>query len=184
MKAELIKKLGRWELDRYRIYIRPELIILYFISLGKKILIWIIGNSFIKYAQKIYTARTLTEHLSFDRSLYKLVWFSNIKFNWRNISSWVQNFIKNSPLPDIVILHLGGDEIGFIRTTNLIWDIRSSFSELKSMLPFSILVVLEIFPRLACSEKHLRYIEKIQIRINRCLEKFHFPLWWMLIKAL
>lgn len=75
------------------------------------------------------------------------------------------------PLADVLIIHLGGNVIGNLKTLNILFQIRSAIQELKSSR--TVIAFLEIIPRLVwLQEDGFSVFDKVRKRINRRIEKF------------
>lgn len=71
--ADVLKKLGRWDSDRYKIYVRPDLLTLLFYYLDSpKSNIWIVGHSYVFWAAKHARTRTYSSNLGLNANEFSL----------------------------------------------------------------------------------------------------------------
>lgn len=77
--------------------------------------------------------------------------------------------------PNIVILHLGEDAIGRVKTLMLLADFKQELVSIHRLLPGSVLIFSEVLPRIDWSFPTTNFFDKIRRRFNKSMEKF-FPL--------
>lgn len=76
------------------------------------------------------------------------------------------------PVPQIIIFHLAGNDIGLRRTLEIISLIKSNLMCLYYILQNCILVFSQIIPRLHWLSPEWKHLEKNCKRINRAVTKF------------
>ena len=95
---------------------------------------------------------------------------------WEDLLFEFDRLLMSFPEPSILILHLGGNDIGQIKTLDLIFSIRDTMLILKEACPGMVIVFSEIIPRLRWLESAaLRPFEKIRKRVNKAVEKLMSP---------
>ncbi|XP_040181424.1 uncharacterized protein LOC120915190 [Rana temporaria] len=138
--------------------------------------IWILGHSFIFWAQKRAADRTYSENLGLDPSIFKVNWYGRRGMVWDDLVFELGRLYAVFPPPDILVLHLGGNDIGKVKTYELVNKMKDSFQFLKMVSPHTVLVFSEIVPRLRWLESLIfKPLEKVRKRINKAMEKFLSP---------
>lgn len=134
---------------------------------------WILGHSFIFWAQRRAAERIYTENLDLDPNLFSIYWHGKRGMVWGELLTELGTMAYGHPHPDIIIIHLGGNDIGKQKTLNLIFQIKHYIRTIKALYPGAVIVFSEIIPRLKWLNSGVFLpFEKIRKRINRVVEKF------------
>lgn len=74
-------------------------------------------------------------------------------------------------MPDLVILHSGGNDIGNIPTIDLLFEMKKNITRVRQLFPDAVVIFSEIIPRLICLEgcSLYRFSDKIWERLNRAV---------------
>ncbi|XP_069584087.1 uncharacterized protein [Ranitomeya imitator] len=129
--------------------------------------VWIIGHSFIFWAQKRASQCSYSENLSFCSSFVQVFWHSIKGMQWRDLVVELESLSFSRPPPDLIIIHLSGNDIGKIKTTDLLSIMRNDLYRLKLKFSSSCFVFSEIIPRLLWANSNLSFFDKIRKRVNR-----------------
>ena len=93
-----------------------------------------------------------------------------------NVVSTVHSMINCFGLPDAVLIHCGGNDIGFVNCRNLLFDIRFMLYIVSQMINSSKVIFSSILPRLswrhAKNSKTIRAMDVTRKRINRGVKSF------------
>lgn len=136
-------------------------------------IVWKIGHSFIFWAQRRASSQIYSEFLDLDPNLFSIFWHGKKGMVWGELLAELGTMAYSYPLPDILIIHLGGNDIGSQNTLNLIFQIKHYLRFIKALYPNSVVIFSEIIPRLKGLRSDVfRPFEKIWKRINRVVEKF------------
>lgn len=74
------------------------------------------------------------------------------------------------PSPDILIIHAGANDLGRVKSWDLMCEVKRDLSSFKLLFPFTVLVFSEMIPRLLWSNySSLHYLDKIRKRLNRTI---------------
>lgn len=77
------------------------------------------------------------------------------------------------PPPTILVVHLGGNDLGNVRTLDLLFTIKRDLQRFLVTSPGTTIVFSEIVPHLVrLFSTQSRVMERMRKRINRDLEKF------------
>lgn len=116
------------------------LIILFiFLQENRRYIFWILGHSFVYWAQKRASAGTYTSNLNMG-SLFNVYWSDWWGMKWDDLNLEFFRLLTYWPQPDILIIHLGGNDIGQVKTLDLIFDIQRTVRFLKLSFPELVIV--------------------------------------------
>ncbi|KAE8634412.1 hypothetical protein XENTR_v10002299 [Xenopus tropicalis] len=103
----------------------------------------------------------------------EILWFGKGGMCWDAILPNLWNIFSVEQLPHIILIHVGGNDLGVYPMKNLIKDMRRDLRDLLSAIQGLILVWLEIIPRnvwrYASSHKA---IDRTRIQVNREMSRF------------
>ncbi|XP_068107665.1 uncharacterized protein [Hyperolius riggenbachi] len=139
----------------------------------QRVTVWLCGHSFVYWAGRRALIRPYGEHLDLSGFSIQVMWKGVRGLQWKGLVPMIKEALCVEPPPEVLIVHLGGNDVGKIRTLQLIFDIKSDFSTLRELLPGTVLVFSEIISRLCwLRSPELSYLEKIRKKINRRVSKF------------
>ncbi|OCT69274.1 hypothetical protein XELAEV_18040585mg [Xenopus laevis] len=139
---------------------------------GPTIKIWIIGHSFIFWARRRAGIRSYGVNLSLDRQKCKIIWMGIRGLRWNDLISVLLQMLVKWGYPDIILIHLGGNDIGKIRTVDLISQIKRDLSQIRAMMEDVIIIWSEIVPRWVWFSPEKKLLEKCRKKVNHCVSKF------------
>lgn len=88
---------------------------------------------------------------------------------WQNLFDELSLLLQEFLVPDVLILHLGGNDIGHVKTLDQIFQIKYDLHQFKLSFPNITLFFFEIIPRLVW----LNFpFDKVRKHINRTMAKF------------
>lgn len=137
---------------------------------------WIVGHSFVFWAQQRAAHRIYSENLGLDPSSFRIHWYGRRGMLWEDLVFELGRLYALYTSPDIIVIHLGGNDIGKVKTLDLISSMQDTFRFLRINSPNTVLVFSEIIPRLCWSNSLVfKSLNKVRKRINRAMEKFLVP---------
>lgn len=136
-----IKKLGRWRSDCFKVYERPNI---WFFS-GLSQCVWILGHSYIYWARK----RVAQRNYSVNLECFTLYWRGIRGLQWFQLYFHLSRMYQVCPPPSILVIHLGGNHLGKVRTLELLFRIKQDLHRFKLTLPDTMIVFSEIISCLA-----------------------------------
>lgn len=140
---------------------------------SKQFSIWILGHSFIFRARRRAQARNYGLNLGFSSKEAKIVWFGLRGARWNDLHTIIAKLHCQWGKPDIIFIHLGGNDIGRIKTIDLIKCMRRDLAQLHFALPDTIIVWSEIISRQPwLTDIRLKPLERCRRKINHNLSKF------------
>lgn len=136
---------------------------------GQALSVWIVGHSFIFWAERRALRRVYSGSLNFDPKLMNICWHGRRGMVWENLFEELSSLFQSMPIPDILILHLGGNDIGRSKSLDLLFRIKNDLSQFSQSFPKVRVVFSEIVPRLVWLNSPF---EKVRRRLNRAIAKF------------
>ncbi|XP_069803914.1 uncharacterized protein [Dendropsophus ebraccatus] len=135
--------------------------------------VWIIGHSFIQRAAQRAESYCYSPNLSLSPELVTVYWMRIEGQHWDGLPNQLRLKCAQYPQPDIIIIHLGGNDIGKEGTIDLLFLMKRDMVTIHQMFPNTKLVFSEIVPRLVWLQAtHLKFCERIRKRLNRGMAKF------------
>lgn len=134
--------------------------------LGRKV-VWIIGSSIVRWAGNFARRRPGGRSLGLQRCNFIIKWYGTSGMKWDQFDGTLQSRLKECPPPDIMIIHLGSNDLTSTKSKELIVNIECSLLRLKALLPSTLLFWSDILPR--CYWHGARFpkkIEKARKRVN------------------
>ncbi|XP_040283797.1 uncharacterized protein LOC120997666 isoform X2 [Bufo bufo] len=138
----------------------------------EEMVIWILGHSFVFWAERRAAERNYLQKSFIGAVFVSIVWLGFRGLKWYQIIPILKNELRSLPQPDVLIIHAGGNDLGKIKTLDLMEHMKSDLFQIKSLIPEVILIFSEIIPRLIWKSDQYGFMEKIRKRVNRSLEKF------------
>ncbi|KAJ8322171.1 hypothetical protein KUTeg_000642 [Tegillarca granosa] len=112
--------------------------------------------------------RLLNRHLRLEQQGVHINWMGKRGMKWHNVLTTVSKNIRNFPVPRILILHVGGNDLIDYTTSMLCAKIEYDISILAQWLPNTIIIWSDILPRLYWrGSLNIKAIEKKRKRVNR-----------------
>lgn len=134
---------------------------------------WITSHSFIFWAKKRAEERIYGTNLGLLSDFYKVHWFKKCDIQWRKFYDTMSYLLGHWPVPQIVILHLTGNDIGHYNTLGFMSQVKLDFLCLHAVLPNTVFIFSKIIPRLCwVISPELKFLDKICKCLNRMLMKF------------
>ncbi|XP_040211653.1 uncharacterized protein LOC120942791 [Rana temporaria] len=135
--------------------------------------VWILGHSFIHWAHKRATHRPYTVNLSLQPESFRVLWKGVRGLQWHQLHFHLSRLLQVWPPPSILVLHLGGNDLGNLRTVDLLSCIKRDLGRFHAISPNTVIIFSEIVPRLAWLSSDMRRVmERMRKRVNRAMEKF------------
>ena len=78
---------------------------------------------------------------------YKIHWYGTRGMLWKSLVPTVENYLCSYPRPQVLIIQLGSNDLGIMKSKELIENIRLDILRLRILLPDIYLVWSEILPR-------------------------------------
>ncbi|KAE8636735.1 hypothetical protein XENTR_v10003109 [Xenopus tropicalis] len=108
--------------------------------------VWLMGHSFIHWAERRAAVRQVNCQLGFPVSQVKLQWVSRRGLRWDEIVPRAVQKAKEAGPPSVILLHAGGNDLGLYPMKALISTIRTDCFRLRSLFEGLIIIWSEIIP--------------------------------------
>ncbi|XP_029442505.1 uncharacterized protein LOC115082415 [Rhinatrema bivittatum] len=96
---------------------------------------WIVGHSYIHPAQRRAMKRPYGEHLDIDRAGWRVSWFSKRGMGWDELLPFLFERIQMWGEPNLIIFHLGGNDIGSKTCRELLTCMKKDLSQVMIRCP-------------------------------------------------
>lgn len=136
-------------------------------------LLWIFGDSYVHWGAKRANVRPAGQQIGFSRDDVLIRWIGVRGLQWPRLLPNFQFFAGLDRSPDIVLLHVGGNDLGTRTTRELLRDIKLDCLRILSSYPGIILVWSDIVARLSWRRvRSVPGINKARAKLNRSVGKF------------
>ncbi|KAE8628505.1 hypothetical protein XENTR_v10000053 [Xenopus tropicalis] len=116
--------------------------------------------------------RTYGLNLSLPKHRYIIRWKGIGGLKWFDLLATISLMVKKWGYPGMIVIHLGGNDLGFYKTIDIISAIKYDLSQLCLLMPDVALVWSEIIPRLCWQTGRLKPLEKCRRKLNHTIDKF------------
>lgn len=131
------------------------------------------GSSYVYWAERRAAAKPSGRSLGLSRHNMNITWCGNRGMRWSQLLSSVkQNLISMAP-PDILLLHLGANDIGTVKLRDLMKAMNADLSKLQKLLPNTRFGFSFMLPRLKWKGcVNVARLELARKRANRSVSRF------------
>ncbi|XP_029460815.1 uncharacterized protein LOC115093300 [Rhinatrema bivittatum] len=91
---------------------------------------WILGHSYIHRAQRRALKRPYGENLELNKKGWNLAWFSKRGMTWEELLPFLYERIDMWGAPDMLLIHLGGNDVGYKTCRELLTCMKKDISQL------------------------------------------------------
>uniref|UniRef100_A0A8C8SKU3 Tumor susceptibility 101 n=1 Tax=Pelusios castaneus TaxID=367368 RepID=A0A8C8SKU3_9SAUR len=135
--------------------------------------VWICGHSYVFWAEKRALARSFGPQLGIRVEDAKLHWIGKSGMMWDQLISTVFHARRRLPDPDVLVIHLGGNDLGTTKLLDIIIRIKRDLGFIKQTFKNVILVWSNIVPRKAWNqEESYKFMDKNRKKVNKEIGKF------------
>lgn len=125
------------------------------------------------WSRKRVAQRSYSVNLSLLLECFTLYWRGIRGLQWFQLYFHLSRMYQVWPPPSILVIHLGGNDLGNIRTLDLLFGIKQNLHRFKLRSPYTVIVFSEILPRLSWfSSLQQKVMQKMRKRINRAMAKY------------
>lgn len=98
---------------------------------------------------------------------------------WSLVLPEVHHYARLDRHPDVLLLHVGGNDLGLHSMLELIRNIKFDFLCLRSLFPDTILIWSDIVGRsFWCMTRSVERLNKARIKVKREVIRFFCVQWW------
>ncbi|CAC5390987.1 unnamed protein product [Mytilus coruscus] len=109
--------------------------------------VWVMGSFIVYWAARSIKRRPGGQNLGLQSKGYNFHWYGQRGMKWKNLLPSVEENLRCYPPPQILIIHLGSNDLYLIKGKKLIEQIRLDIMRLHVLLPNLSLVWSEILLR-------------------------------------
>ena len=125
------------------------------------------GSSIVRWASRFTCQRGGGSSLGLQRNRVHIKWIGISGMEWADMDTALQDHIKIGPPPNIIIIHVGANDLTSVKAKELILNIECSILRLKTLLPSTFLFWSDMLQRLYWhGAKSTVKIEKARKRVN------------------
>ncbi|KAM3928083.1 uncharacterized protein RB166_006211 [Leptodactylus fuscus] len=136
-------------------------------------LIWLMGHSYVFWGAFRAEVRPEGRQLGLARDRASVRWLGLRGMVWRQLLPEFTRFVRLDRSPDILVLHLGGNDLGVRPFRELITDIKHDCLRIWSLCPGIITVWSDIVPRKFWRDaRSVERLNKARIKVNRAIGRF------------
>ena len=132
-----------------------------------------IGSSIVYWAARSAIKRPGGRHLNLQLHNLYIEWFGTRGMKWQDFDPLFENKLSTSPPPDYLVVHLGSNDLGSIRSSELVYSMKCSFLRCKALAPNSTIIWSDMLPRRYWhNAKDASKVEGARKNINRKVKQF------------
>ncbi|XP_038620735.1 tumor susceptibility gene 101 protein isoform X2 [Tachyglossus aculeatus] len=129
--------------------------------------VWICGHSYVFWAEKRALKRSFGPQLGIRVEDAKLHWLGKSGMMWDQLIPTLIQSRRRLPDPDVLVVHLGGNDLGATRLLDIIIRMKKDFGFIKQMFKHVVPVWSNIIPRKAWNqEKPQKVMDKCRKKVN------------------
>ncbi|XP_030626226.1 uncharacterized protein LOC115808967 [Chanos chanos] len=109
--------------------------------------VWICGHSLVFWAEKRDKSPEFGMQLGMDPKCVRVWWKGVQGMTWQQLLPQLLQLKGNWPNPDVILMHLGGNDIGKSSPEAFVSTVKKDLLSMKSIFPDCLLVWSDILPR-------------------------------------
>ncbi|XP_072533749.1 uncharacterized protein [Salminus brasiliensis] len=109
--------------------------------------VWICGHSLVFWAEKRATSPEFGMQLGMDHNTVRIWWKGVQGMTWQQLLPQLLQLKDNWPRPDVILIHLGGNDLGKTPPEAFLAAVKKDLISMKSIFPECLLVWSNILPR-------------------------------------
>lgn len=140
---------------------------------GFKTVTWIVGHSFVHWASKYVEQQVYGRNLGLNGSHHEVHWWGKRGMRWGALLPWLAKMVSQRGCPDLLILHLGENDLVKLSGLALLQLMQRDLEVLKHRLAGACIAWTELVPRRVWrgAVKH-GAVEKARRKVNRAMRVF------------
>jgi len=140
---------------------------------GNTARVWLVGSSIIKHAFVEAWQSPTGTNLGLERIGASLWWQGRSGLRLLSLKGHVRTLLRYEEPPNIILIHIGGNDLGYIKVGVLRNWLKNFFSWLQEIMPHAFLVWSQILPRNKWRPSHnLPAMDRARIRLNSSVGSF------------
>lgn len=136
-------------------------------------LVWILGHSFVFWGARRADIRPNGRQLGISRDEACIRWIGRPGMKWSRVLPEVQHVARLDRPPDVLVLHVGGNDLGGRPARVLIRDVKIDFLRLSTSFPNMVIVWSDIVARKSWRlARSVDRLNKTRIKVNKRVGQF------------
>lgn len=145
---------------------------LYFTDPGP-CLVWIAGHSFVYWGAKRAEDQPAGRQLGFPRAEVQVRWLGIRGLRWGRLLQELHFHIRLDRVPDVLLLHAGGNDLGAMTTRELLRDIKLDCLRIWASYPGILIVWSDMVARLQWRRaRSVPGLNRARAKLNRSVGRF------------
>ncbi|XP_029474184.1 uncharacterized protein LOC115100103 isoform X2 [Rhinatrema bivittatum] len=140
---------------------------------GEQECAWVVDHSFVHWAHHRAERRPYGSNLYLEELQWSIKWFSWRGMKWDGLLTFLQQCVMENGVPQILLIHLGGNDIGKWSCREMVSKIRKDFATIMNGMPHTVLGWSDIIVRYQCLDSPIWYrgVRKLNKQIGKWLER-------------
>ncbi|OCT74241.1 hypothetical protein XELAEV_18033199mg [Xenopus laevis] len=140
---------------------------------GRRCIIWLLGHSYVVRAENRALCRAGGRYLGMPQEDVEVYWHGCGGMLWSQLVPQVEDLQQVWGAPDIITLHVGGNDLGSVPKRELIHAMKRDLLWLLVRAPDLIIIWSQMVPRRYWSyDRSHTAIERVQVKVNMAISKF------------
>lgn len=136
-------------------------------------LVWIFGHSFVYWGARRADVRPNGRQLGISRHEASVRWIGIPGMLWSRVVPEVHRVSRWDRVPDVLVLHVGGNDLGIRSCRHLIRDVKFDVLRLRMAFPDTVLVWSDIVGRTYWrAARSVDKLNKARIKVNKEVGRF------------
>ncbi|KAJ1116218.1 hypothetical protein NDU88_004436 [Pleurodeles waltl] len=130
--------------------------------------VWIVGHSFVRWAEKQASSRHFGRQLGLDGARIKLSWVGKSGMRWGELLYVLAKRMEQGVCPDLLVIHLGENDLVALSGIGLLKAMKLDLGRIKERWADTHIVWTSLVPRRVWrGANSFKRIEKQRKKINR-----------------
>ncbi|XP_056378996.1 translation initiation factor IF-2-like [Hyla sarda] len=136
-------------------------------------LIWILGHSYVVRGAARAAVRPDGRQLGFSREKAQVRWLGQGGLLWGGVLPFLQKYVDLDRAPDVLVLHVGGNDLGGRTARSLMRDIKLDLLRIWSSFPGIFIIWSDIVARLKWRRaRSVASLNRARAKVNRVVSRF------------
>lgn len=136
-------------------------------------MVWIMGHSYVCWGARRGDARWEGRQLGFDKREVYIKWLGIPGMLWGRLLPEVQKYALREGPPDVLVLHVGGNDLGIRSMVDITRDIKGDLWHLIELFPKTIFIWSDMVARTSWRmARSVEGVNRARKKINREVSKF------------
>ncbi|XP_042357606.1 serine/arginine repetitive matrix protein 2-like [Plectropomus leopardus] len=134
-------------------------------------IVWICGHSLVYWAESRAKSPEVGMQLGMDPSKVTIWWKGTQGMTWSQLLPQLHQLKVTWPNPDVLIMHLGGNDLSTDSPTNLLASVKKDLTSMRSIFPQCVLVWSNILPRRVWRHSNDNHeVDLVRTTVNRRIQ--------------